>query len=177
MKKKTPTLQANVRTPRPIKALVVVDWQENEEIMRAFNELVGNVSGPAFEHLDESKKKAAQKRLPAGLENPLRNLDAIVLKLCDKKFPPSLLEELTKHIPYKKSMLRKQIKRLRLRKYTEDSRQTALAKFEILEKEIARLLLSENREKHIGTIWHVKQNMESNGKAEVSWEAHFEAIL
>ena len=65
------------------------------------------MSGPAFEHLDESEKKAAQKRLPAGLENPLRNLDAIVLKLCDKKFPPSLLEELTKHIPYKKSMLRK----------------------------------------------------------------------
>ena len=54
---------ANVRTPRPIKTLVVVDWQENEEIMRAFNELV-EVSGPAFENLDESEKKAAQKRLP-----------------------------------------------------------------------------------------------------------------
>ena len=158
---------------QPNKQIIVREWRENEEIMKAFNSLV-EMCGPVFENLDAKGRKAAEKRLPSSLDMALYKLDSILMKLCDNKLPSSLIDELTKHIPYKSQMVRKQMKRLRLREKTNRSKEISMKKLEIFESKMKEIFSSpETRENHAGMLWHIKADMDAKESAEISWTDHF----
>ena len=158
---------------QPNKQIIVREWRENEEIMKAFNSLV-EMCGPVFENLDAKGRKAAEKRLPSSLDMALYKLDSILMKLCDNKLPSSLIDELTKHIPYKSQMVRKQMKRLRLREKTNRSKEMSMKKLEIFESKMKEIFSSpETRENHAGMLWHIKADMDAKESAEISWTDHF----